>query len=59
MKLNFFLEKSCSVHWSLLQERENGATYPTDPLAERANVIFQAHACAVLPGQNVTGVQMA
>jgi len=47
------------VHWSLLQERENGATYPTDPLAERANVIFQAHACAVLPGQNVTGVQMA
>lgn len=54
-----FLEKSFSTHWSLLQERKSGTVHPADPLPEMANVIFQAHACAMLPGQSMPGVQKA
>lgn len=47
------------MHWSLLQEGESGTVHSTDPLAERANVIFQERACAMLPGQSMPGVWMA
>lgn len=54
MRVDCFLEKSCSMHWFLLQERESGTGHPADPLAERTKDISQERAHVMLPGQSIT-----